>query len=116
VVEAKCQIYKVLEPTGFHLERYIYQKTEKRLDDMAELVIQTIDESKLENAVKILEERKLLLYSKKCGICEKDIKHIGGFLPQEGKVIPICDEISCIMKASFLIMKHNGNGSPVIEK
>ena len=82
---------------------------------MNNLILQTVRESDLKKILAILKTKNLLLESEKCHICEKQISNIGGFLPKNKKVIPICDDIECTIKASFLVMKHNGNGSPIIE-
>lgn len=83
------------------------------------LVLQTINEENLNEVLKVLKKKNLLLNRKKCGICAKNLtkEEIGGFLPfkDKDKVSPICNHISCILKASFLIMKYNGNGSPILE-
>ena len=83
---------------------------------MTDLILQTIKETDLDKAISILKSRNLFTEDKKCPICESKIEHIGGFLPQSGKVMPICDAVSCTLQASFLVMKYNGNGSPIIEE
>jgi len=82
------------------------------------LIFQSIEESDLDEAIKLLTEKNLLTNPKKCKLCSKELnkENIGGFLPFHDKVIAICNSIECNLKASFLVMKHNGNGSPLIEK
>lgn len=79
------------------------------------LSLQTIDDKDVESAINSLKKNNLLIESDKCPLCEENITNIGGFLPKSGKVMPICDKIKCILEASYSVMKHNGNGSPIIE-
>ena len=83
---------------------------------MGKLILQTIEEEKVEEAIAILNSKGLLIEPNFCGLCKKSMGKIGGFMPKNDKIIVVCDDISCIIKASFLIMQFNGNGSPVIEK
>ena len=81
------------------------------------LVLQIIEEENIIDVVKLLKKKKILLSTKRCKLCAKELtkEEIGGFLPFEGKIAPICADTKCILKASFLTMEHNGNGSPIIE-
>ena len=82
---------------------------------MVKQILQAIEEEDLEDVLILLKSKDLLLEDKTCQLCENEIESIGGFIPKDDKIMPICDKIECTLKASFLIMKHNGNGNPVIE-
>jgi len=82
---------------------------------MKNLILQTIDEKDLEKAVDMLRTQGVLSDKAECPLCSENIDNIGGFIPHESKVAPICDKFSCILKASYAVMKFNGNGSPIIE-
>ena len=84
--------------------------------NISKLIIQTINEKNLKSAIEILREKDLLVKSDLCPLCEEKLENVGGFLPKREKVMLICDKLNCIMKASYLTMKYNGNGSPIIEK
>lgn len=82
------------------------------------LVLETIRGEEIDSTIKKLKELNILIESKKCILCDSNIdstEKIGGFLPKQGKVAPFCDSIQCSLKAAYLVMKHNGNGSPIIE-
>lgn len=83
---------------------------------MGNLILQAVKEENLKEIITLLESKKLLVKPTNCKICGSNLQEIGGFLPQKGKVVPICNKIECTLKASFLVMKHNGNGSPIIEE
>lgn len=83
---------------------------------MSTLTLQTIEEKNLEESLKLLRDNNELIESEGCFICNEPIKNnIGGFIPKDGKVAPICNSLSCVLKTSYAVMKHNGNGSPIIE-
>lgn len=85
---------------------------------ISELILQTIRQETIDVALELLEKNNLLENSKICPICSKSIGDVGGFLPdkEHNKIIPICDSLSCILNATYLIMKNNGNGSAIIER
>ncbi len=85
---------------------------------MSNLILQSIQEENLDEALKLLTSKKLLGSTLTCSMCGNKIKKedIGGFLPNKNKVSPVCDATECTIKVSYLIMKYNGNGSPIIEE
>lgn len=82
---------------------------------MSQLVVQSIKEDDLNAVLKLLKKKDLIAHADTCCLCGKKFEQIGGFIPIHRKVSPICDSVKCILDASFAVMKHNGNGSPVIE-
>ena len=82
---------------------------------MAELTVQTIEEKDIETTIKLLKKNGELLEDGICPLCNDRIGGIGGFIPYKDKVAPICGKLSCTLKASYEIMKFNGNGSPIID-
>jgi len=83
---------------------------------MSQLIVQSIKEDDLDSVIDLLKKKDLLIDSNKCTFCGKGLEKISGFIPNHGKVSPVCDDVECMLKASFAVMKHNGNGSPIIEK
>ncbi len=85
--------------------------------DRRGLILQAVEDSNIGQILNLLKEKGLLKFSKKCPICKNELKEeeIGGFIPDHKKIVPICGDPMCVLKASFLVMKHNGNGSPIIE-
>ena len=78
-----------------------------------ELILQTLNDKDLKKALTILTEKNLLANGTNCKICADPLKgNIGGFIPSKKKVSPICNKFSCILEGTYLVMKHNGNGSP----
>ena len=82
---------------------------------MSNLVLQTVGESETGAIVDSLRAQNVYKEQPSCSLCDSEITIIGGFLPDHGKVKPICDSLKCVMEASYAVMKHNGNGSPFIE-
>jgi len=82
---------------------------------MPQLIVQSIESQNLQSALELLRQKDLLSYDGKCILCGEEIKTIGGFIPNHGKVSPVCDSVKCTLEASFAVMKHNGNGVPILE-
>lgn len=81
------------------------------------LVLQSIKSSEVNHTLKLLSGKNLLKKSDNCPVCKKELikDKIGGFMPDHKKIVAVCDDLTCIMEASFLVMRHNGNGSPILE-
>ena len=84
---------------------------------MSKLILQTINKEDLNSAIELLKSKKILSSRWRCKICgtKIDKEKIGGFIPKNKLVYPVCDDIKCITEATYKIMEFNGNGSPIIE-
>ena len=94
----------------------VFLRSVKESKKMAILTIQSLEQKKLQKTLQMLREGGELSETGICPLCNCKIEEIGGFIPHEGKVSPICDKLSCILQASYEVMKFNGNGSPVIDE
>ncbi|MCF7895881.1 MAG: hypothetical protein K9L87_01410 [Candidatus Omnitrophica bacterium] len=85
---------------------------------MSNLVLNTISDKNILNLIERLKAQQLYKESFKCAICGKHIEknNIGAFLPDYGKISPVCNKLSCILKSTYQTMKYNGNGSPIVEE
>ncbi len=82
---------------------------------MAKLTLHTVEEKNLQKIIRRLKDSAELWEDGVCPLCNGDLEAIGGFIPHEGKVAPICNKISCVLSATYAVMKFNGNGSPIID-
>ncbi len=85
---------------------------------MNNLVLNTISDKNISTLIESLKTQQLYKESLKCAICGEHIeeKDIGAFLPDYGKISPVCNKLSCILKSTYQTMKYNGNGSPIVEE
>lgn len=86
-----------------------------RMVKITPLTIQTISEKDVGAAITLLEKQGRIIKTEKCPLCNHKIGVVGAFMPKDEKVITVCDDLKCILQSCYLTMKHNGNGSPLLE-